>query len=200
MDISKVISANLTAWMESTPALDTFKKLATKSGAGFGTVQRAKNGDGNITVEKLSMIAAAFGRAPSDLLVPPCQDAVPAQDREANDRSDAPVDSRSDPDEMLTMGQHAVEAAQSLAQEAAHIASIWLALPADQRDAVRVELEARSTESAASSMPPVTRAKPTGTHGALDGLRQTSGRMLPVPDSTKRGKKESRPREGPAGE
>lgn len=70
MDIAKVIADNLTDWMESTPTLDTFKKLSAKSGVGFGTVQRAKNGDGNITVEKLAAIAQAFGRAPADLLLP----------------------------------------------------------------------------------------------------------------------------------
>lgn len=70
MDIAKVISQNLTSWMEATPALDTFKKLSVRSGVGFGTVQRAKNGDGNITVEKLAAIAQAFGRQPAELLVP----------------------------------------------------------------------------------------------------------------------------------
>lgn len=73
MDISKTISENLTAWMATTPSLDTFKKVAAKSGVGFGTVQRAKNGDGNITVEKLAAIAAAFGRSPSDLVTPAMQ-------------------------------------------------------------------------------------------------------------------------------
>lgn len=71
MDTAQVIAANLTAWMAATPALDTLKKIAAKSGVGFGTVQRAKNGDGNITVEKLTAIAAAFGRQPAELLVDP---------------------------------------------------------------------------------------------------------------------------------
>ncbi|MCB1945729.1 MAG: helix-turn-helix domain-containing protein [Thauera sp.] len=71
MDTAQVIAANLTAWMAATPALDTLKKIAVKSGVGFGTVQRAKNGDGNITVEKLTAIAAAFGRQPAELLVAP---------------------------------------------------------------------------------------------------------------------------------
>lgn len=70
MDTAKVISQNLTSWMEATPALDTFKKLSVRSGVGFGTVRRAKNGDGNITVEKLAAIAQAFGRQPAELLVP----------------------------------------------------------------------------------------------------------------------------------
>lgn len=46
------------------------KKLASKSGVGFGTVQRAKNGDGNITVEKLAAIAEAFGKTVADLVAP----------------------------------------------------------------------------------------------------------------------------------
>lgn len=70
MGISKTISENLTAWMEATPSLDTIQKLEAKSGVGFGTIRRAKNGDGNITVEKLTAIAAAFGRSPSDLVTP----------------------------------------------------------------------------------------------------------------------------------
>ncbi len=70
MDIARTISGNLTAWMEADPSLDTFKKVAARSGVGFGTVQRAKNGDGNLTVEKLALIARAFGRSPADLLVP----------------------------------------------------------------------------------------------------------------------------------
>lgn len=70
MDIAKVIGANLTALMASHPGLDTFKKIAARSGVGFGTVQRAKNGDGNITVEKLTAIALAFGRHPAELMIP----------------------------------------------------------------------------------------------------------------------------------
>lgn len=70
MDISKTISDNLSAWMDESSSLNTLKKLEAKSGVGFGTIQRAKNGDGNITVEKLAMLAAAFGRTPADLLTP----------------------------------------------------------------------------------------------------------------------------------
>ncbi len=73
MDITQIISTNLTDWMQKNPALDTFKKLSARSGVGFGTVQRAKNGDGNITVDKLTAIAAAFGRKPADLLTPPTE-------------------------------------------------------------------------------------------------------------------------------
>jgi len=70
MDISKIIAANLTAWMQATPSLDTIQKVEAKSGAGFGTVRRARKGEGNITVEKLAMIAAAFGKTPADLVTP----------------------------------------------------------------------------------------------------------------------------------
>ena len=65
-----LIAANLTAWMGDSPGLDTCKKVAEKSGVGFGTVQRAKNGDGNITVEKLTAIASAFRRHPAELMIP----------------------------------------------------------------------------------------------------------------------------------
>ena len=71
MDISKIISANLTAWMGSTNDLDTVDKVTAKSGVGFGTVRRCKNGDANITVEKLTLIAQAFKRHPAALLVAP---------------------------------------------------------------------------------------------------------------------------------
>ena len=68
--IHEVIAANLAAWMEQNPDLDTLQKLEKRSGAGYSTCRRAKNGDGNLTVEKLQKIAAAFGRKPADLLVP----------------------------------------------------------------------------------------------------------------------------------
>jgi len=70
MDISDTISANLSAWMAAAPDLDTLKKVAAKSGVGFETVRRARNGDGNITVEKLAAIAAAFRQPPAALLTP----------------------------------------------------------------------------------------------------------------------------------
>ena len=71
MDITATISRNLTAWMAANPNLDTLKKLAAKSGVGFGTVQRAKNGDGNTTIKNLAAIARAFGRRPEHLLIDP---------------------------------------------------------------------------------------------------------------------------------
>lgn len=71
MDISAQIATNLTAWMSETPGLDTIKKVSAKSAVGFGTVRRAKNGDGNITVQNLELIARAFHRHAIDLLLAP---------------------------------------------------------------------------------------------------------------------------------
>lgn len=74
MDITATIAANLSRWMEAHPALNTLKKLASKSGVGFGTVQRAKNGSGNVTIQNLDAIATAFGRRTIDLLAIPRSD------------------------------------------------------------------------------------------------------------------------------
>lgn len=73
MDITATVAANLSAWMAQTPALDTLQKLEAKSGVGFGTIRRARKGEGNVTIENLAKIAAAFGRPPADLLVPPAE-------------------------------------------------------------------------------------------------------------------------------
>lgn len=71
MDISKTIGGNLTAWMIDNQSLDTIEKVEAKSGVGFGTIRRTKNGEGNITVEKLTAIARAFGRHPAELMIQP---------------------------------------------------------------------------------------------------------------------------------
>jgi len=71
MDIASVISKNLSAWMDGSERLSTIKALSKSSGVGFGTVQRAKNGDGNITVQNLEAIARAFKRNATDLLIAP---------------------------------------------------------------------------------------------------------------------------------
>lgn len=63
MDITDHIASNLDTWMASTPNLDTLKKVSSKSGVGFGTVRRARNGDGNTTIKNLTAIAKAFGRS-----------------------------------------------------------------------------------------------------------------------------------------
>lgn len=70
MDINKVIAENLSAWMESDPKLNSMKAVRKISGIGYGTVQRAKSGSGNNTIESLVAIAAAFKKDVVDLLTP----------------------------------------------------------------------------------------------------------------------------------
>jgi transcriptional regulator with XRE-family HTH domain len=67
----ETISANLTEWMSHTPALSTIKKLAERSGVGFGTIRRMKSGESNPTVDNVQSVAEAFGRTAIDLLTPP---------------------------------------------------------------------------------------------------------------------------------
>ena len=74
MDLTKNIAGNLSDWMANTPSLDTLKKVASRSGVGFGTVQRAKNGDGNPTITNLGDIARAFGKRVEDLIAPIASD------------------------------------------------------------------------------------------------------------------------------
>lgn len=71
MGITDTISQNLKAWMSADPYLKTIKQVEAKAKVGFGTVRRARKGEGNITVEKLEALARAFGRDPADLLKPP---------------------------------------------------------------------------------------------------------------------------------
>ncbi len=71
MDVSQIIAYHLKALMASSPDRDTLAKVAKAAKVGFGTVQRAKNGDGNLTVQNLALIAAAFHRKPGDFLVQP---------------------------------------------------------------------------------------------------------------------------------
>lgn len=75
MEITAHIASNLGAWMAASPNLDTLKKVAARAGVGFGTVQRARNGDGNTTIKNLTAIARAFGRSIEDLLRAPEYDA-----------------------------------------------------------------------------------------------------------------------------
>lgn len=70
MDIKRVIAVNLAAWMAENPATDTLKKLASRSGVSFGTVQRARNGEVNLTVENLDALASALGKSAAELLTP----------------------------------------------------------------------------------------------------------------------------------
>lgn len=67
MEITKIIAANLDAWMRASESLNTLKKVSSRAGIGFGTVRRARNGDGNTTVQNLAAIAKAFRRRPEDL-------------------------------------------------------------------------------------------------------------------------------------
>lgn len=71
MDISHRIAHNLSAWMASTRGRETLMQVSKASGVGFGTVRRAKNADGNLTVQNVEMIAAAFRRQAVDLLAEP---------------------------------------------------------------------------------------------------------------------------------
>lgn len=73
MDIAKVIAYNISALMASNPNLDTLIKVSKAANIGFGTVRRAKNGDGNITVSNLEMLASAFRKTARDLLVEPME-------------------------------------------------------------------------------------------------------------------------------
>jgi transcriptional regulator with XRE-family HTH domain len=72
MDTAKRIANNLSRLMEQAKDLNTIAAVAKASGVGFGTVQRAKNGDGNLTVANLELLAHAFRRSARDLLVEDC--------------------------------------------------------------------------------------------------------------------------------
>lgn len=69
--------------MKTAPGLDTIKKISMKSGVGFGTVRRARNGDGNITVTNLAAIAHAFGRQAVELITPASAGYAATPSREA---------------------------------------------------------------------------------------------------------------------
>lgn len=70
MGITKTIARNLNDWMSSSRVgLDNVKKVASRSGVGYGTLQRAAKGEGNTTAENIAAIAEAFGRKPHELLM-----------------------------------------------------------------------------------------------------------------------------------
>lgn len=71
MGIMQTVAMNIAAWRASYPELDGLKKIALRAGIGFGTVQRASSGDGNVTVNTLEAIAGAFHRRAIDLLSDP---------------------------------------------------------------------------------------------------------------------------------
>lgn len=56
--------------MERTPHLDTLKKVAAKSGVGYGTVQRASRAEAAVTIDNIEAIAAAFGLTLDQFLKP----------------------------------------------------------------------------------------------------------------------------------
>jgi hypothetical protein len=61
---------------------------------GFSTVRRAKNGDGNLTVQNLELIAKAFRRSAKDLLVDPDQAYSPAAPITVLAVHEPPIDER----------------------------------------------------------------------------------------------------------
>ena len=61
MDIKSVVAQNISKLMAESRSLDTIKKVAARSGIGAETVRRARNGEGNITVDNLAAVAKAFG-------------------------------------------------------------------------------------------------------------------------------------------
>lgn len=140
MDIAAIISANLTAWMATTPALDTLQKLETRSGIGFGTIRRAKNGDGNITAKSIAAIAEAFGRTPAELM-------TPSSASEASDSLSKAVEPAID-----AVEHHA----RVLVEQSAEVARRWIALPPNRRDEVlrvlRVETDAPTNAGTTTSL------------------------------------------------
>lgn len=61
----------MSAWMNASANLGTLKALSKASGVGFGTIQRARNSDGDIIVQNLEAITRAFKRTAIDLLAAP---------------------------------------------------------------------------------------------------------------------------------
>jgi len=94
MDTARIISHHLKALMESYPERDTLAKVSKAAKVGFGTVQRARNGDGNLTVQNLDMIARAFRRTARDLLAEPVEEYGPAAQVAVLAVQEAPVDER----------------------------------------------------------------------------------------------------------
>lgn len=82
-------------------------------------MQRAKNGDGNLTVQNLALIAAAFKRRPEQLLVEPMLSypaAVPV-------RPLAVSESKKDEQELLHGYRHASEEVREIMLELARKAT-----------------------------------------------------------------------------
>lgn len=155
MDIAAVISANLRDWMAASPGLDTLQKVEAKSGVGFGTIRRAKNGDGNITVEKLDMIAAVFGRTAADLVTPqPAQLPQPTTGKYAEHAPSLADHKTNDSAALDTYQNQVVEAhAKALAQQASEVAGLWMDLQAEQRQALLEQLRRDAGNERAKDLP-----------------------------------------------
>ena len=67
MDISERIARRLTHWMATSPDMDTLKKVAARSKTSYGTVQRMRAGNNNITIANLEAVAKAFGHSLAEL-------------------------------------------------------------------------------------------------------------------------------------
>lgn len=74
MDSKQIIALNLKAWIAANHGFDTIKDVAKKTGVGFGTIQRAINCEGNLTVKNLDAIAKAFRRTAADLITETAED------------------------------------------------------------------------------------------------------------------------------
>ena len=155
MDIAAVISANLRDWMAASPGLDTLQKVEAKSGVGFGTIRRAKNGDGNITVEKLDMIAAVFGRTAADLVTPqPAQLPQPTTGKYAEHAPSLADHKTNDSAALDTYQNQVVEAhAKAIAQQASEVAGLWMDLQAEQRQALLEQLRRDAGNERAKDLP-----------------------------------------------
>jgi hypothetical protein len=94
MDTAQIIAYHLKALMAAHPERDTLAKVSKASKVGFGTVQRARNGDGNLTVHNLALIAASFHRKPQDFLVEPLDSYPPVVPISPTRVSEPPVDER----------------------------------------------------------------------------------------------------------
>lgn len=119
MDIAKIIAYNISALMETNPSLDTLIKVSKAANVGFGTVRRAKNGDGNITVGNLEMIASAFRKTARDLLVEPMESYPAAGPIQAAPVAEPPRDER----ELLQGYRDASEEVQEIMLELARKAT-----------------------------------------------------------------------------
>lgn len=81
---TNVVSRKLNKLMERSPSLNTLEKVAKASGLGYGTVRRAKNGEGNSTLKTLQALADAFRVRLDEItrdddVLPPSTEPTPVQ-------------------------------------------------------------------------------------------------------------------------